>query len=140
MAEVETTAGTIEYEDTGGDGPVLVLLHGLAMDGRLWRKVIPELAPEHRCVTPTLPFGTHRKPMRGGADLSLGGIGRIVAEFIDGLGVDEVTLVFAGVMTFRTLGGEYSGRDREGIVAASLFWYATIAVYAVVWYAVYVTK
>ena len=49
-------------------------------------------------------------------------------------------LVFAGLMTFRTLGGEYSGRDREGIVAASLFWYATIAVYAVIWYAVYVTK
>lgn len=49
-------------------------------------------------------------------------------------------LVFAALMTFRTLGGEYSGRDREGIVAASLFWYATIAVYAVIWYAIYVVK
>jgi len=49
-------------------------------------------------------------------------------------------LVFAVLMTFRTLGGEYAGRDREGIVAASLFWYATIAVYAVLWYAIYVTK
>ena len=56
------------------------------------------------------------------------------------LAMTVAALVFAAIMTFRTLGGEYSGRDREGIVAASLFWYATIAVYAVVWYAVYVTK
>ncbi len=49
-------------------------------------------------------------------------------------------LVFAVVMTFRTLGGEYHGRDREGLVAAALFWYATIAVYAVIWYAIYITK
>lgn len=49
-------------------------------------------------------------------------------------------LVYAAVMTFRTLGGEYHGRDREGLVAAALFWYATIAVYAVIWYAIYVTK
>lgn len=49
-------------------------------------------------------------------------------------------LVFITLMTFRTVGGEYSGRDREGIVAASLFWYATIAVYAVIWYAIYVVK
>lgn len=51
-----------------------------------------------------------------------------------------VGLVFIALMTFRTVGGEYSGRDREGIVAASLFWYATIAVYAVIWYAIYVVK
>ena len=43
-------------------------------------------------------------------------------------------------MTIRTLGGEYAGRDREGIVAAALFWYVTVAMYAVVWYAIYVTK
>jgi pimeloyl-ACP methyl ester carboxylesterase len=33
MREVELSAGTIEYEDTGGEGPVLVLLHGLAQNG-----------------------------------------------------------------------------------------------------------
>jgi heme/copper-type cytochrome/quinol oxidase subunit 3 len=49
-------------------------------------------------------------------------------------------MVFASVMTLRTLGGEYSGRDREGIVAASVIWYLTTAVLAVIWYAVYVTK
>lgn len=49
-------------------------------------------------------------------------------------------MVYAAVMTFRTLGGEYQGRDREGLVAAALFWYAAIAVQALVWYAIYVTK
>ena len=49
-------------------------------------------------------------------------------------------LVFASLMTFRTLGGEYAGRDKEGIVAASVIWYLTTAIYGVIWYAVYVTK
>ncbi|HYI61992.1 MAG TPA: cytochrome c oxidase subunit 3 [Acidimicrobiales bacterium] len=49
-------------------------------------------------------------------------------------------LVFAGLMTVRTLGGEYAGRDREGIVAASVIWYLTTAIFGVIWYAVYVTK
>ncbi|MCU1353630.1 MAG: putative cytochrome c oxidase subunit [Acidimicrobiales bacterium] len=51
-----------------------------------------------------------------------------------------VAMVFNIVMVIRTLGGEYQGRDREGLVAAAMFWYATVAVYTVIWYAIYVTK
>ncbi len=51
-----------------------------------------------------------------------------------------IALLYAALMTFRTLGGEYTGRDREGITAASMFWYVTVAVFAVIWYAIYVTK
>lgn len=51
-----------------------------------------------------------------------------------------IGLVYAAVMTFRTLGGEYQGRDREGITAATLFWYVTIAAHAVIWLGIYVTK
>lgn len=51
-----------------------------------------------------------------------------------------VGLVYAAVMVFRTLGGEYAGRDREGLVSAALFWYVTIAVHAVIWYAIYIVK
>ena len=62
MPEIELSAGTIEYEDTGGDGaPVVVLLHGLA-DGRA--RLAPRrrrsCAPTHRCIVPTLPLGAHR--------------------------------------------------------------------------------
>src|SRR2546423_768639 len=49
-------------------------------------------------------------------------------------------IVFIGLMAFRTLGGQYSGRDREGLVAVSIYWYVTVAVYAVIWYAIFVTK
>lgn len=51
-----------------------------------------------------------------------------------------VGMIYAAVMTLRTLGGEYQGRDREGLTAAALFWYVTIAAHAVIWLAIYVTK
>ncbi|MBL1112347.1 alpha/beta hydrolase [Streptomyces sp. 110] len=90
--EVELSAGTIEYEDTGGEGPVAVLLHGVAMDGSLWREVVAALAPGIRCVIPTLPLGGHRRPMRPDADLSVLGVARLVAEFLDRLDLTDVTL------------------------------------------------
>ncbi|MBA6438325.1 alpha/beta fold hydrolase [Streptomyces sp. GMR22] len=90
--EVELSAGTIEYEDTGGEGPVAVLLHGVAMDGSLWREVVAALAPDIRCVVPTLPLGGHRRPMRPDADLSVLGVARLVAEFLDRLDLTDVTL------------------------------------------------
>jgi pimeloyl-ACP methyl ester carboxylesterase len=94
MPEVEVTAGPIEYEDTGGEGPTLVFVPGLAMDGRQWGAVSEELRGEFRCLAPTLPMGAHRRPMRAGADLSLGGMGRIVTEFLAALELREVTLCF----------------------------------------------
>jgi pimeloyl-ACP methyl ester carboxylesterase len=93
MSELELTAGTIEYEDTGGDGPVLVMLGGLAMDGSVWDPLVADLRRDHRCVIPTLPLGGHRKPMRPDADLSLGGYARMVAELLERLDLGDVTLV-----------------------------------------------
>ncbi len=51
-----------------------------------------------------------------------------------------VGMLFLAVMGFQALGGQLSGRDAEGMSAAALYWYATIAVYAVLWYAVYISK
>jgi heme/copper-type cytochrome/quinol oxidase subunit 3 len=51
-----------------------------------------------------------------------------------------VGMVFATVMGFQALGGQLTGRDAEGMSAAALYWYVSAAVYAVLWYAVYVTK
>lgn len=94
MFEIELSAGIIEYEDTGGGGSPLVMLHGLPMDGRLWQGVVGELGPDYRCVLPTLPFGSHRHAMQPDADLSLRGIGRIVSELLDRLDLRDVTLCF----------------------------------------------
>lgn len=93
MREIELSAGTIEYEDTGGDGPVLVMLHGLMMDASLWDGPIADLRAGYRCVAPTLPLGAHRRAMHADADLSLPGTARLVAEFLDRLDLSDVTLV-----------------------------------------------
>jgi pimeloyl-ACP methyl ester carboxylesterase len=93
MQEIELTAGTIEYQDTGGDGPVVVLLHGLLMDGTVWRHVLADLRADYRCVVPTLPLGSHRRPMRPDADLSLHAMALLVGEFLEALDLPDVTLV-----------------------------------------------
>ncbi|MFD4690358.1 alpha/beta fold hydrolase [Streptomyces sp. NPDC058463] len=93
MTDVLLSAGVVEYEDTGGDGPVVVLLHGVAMNGSLWRHVVGELRDDFRCVVPTLPLGAHRRPMRPDADLTVPGVARLVAEFLDALDLTDVTLV-----------------------------------------------
>ena len=93
MPEIDVPAGTISYEDTGGDGPVLVLLHGLVMDHTLWRKVLPDLRQDYRCILPTLPLGSHRAAMKPEADLTLRGMVNLVADFLDALDLRDVTLV-----------------------------------------------
>jgi pimeloyl-ACP methyl ester carboxylesterase len=90
---IDLSAGTIEYEDTGGDGPAVVLLGGLMMDASLWEHVIAALSPGHRCIAPTLPLGAHRDAMRADADLSPHGLARLVAELLDRLQLEDVTLV-----------------------------------------------
>ena len=93
MPEIELSAGTVEYDDTGGGGPVLLFLHGLIMDGSLWRQVVAYLRSDHRCVLPTLPLGGHRYPMREDADLSMRGVARLVGEFLERIDLRDVTLV-----------------------------------------------
>jgi heme/copper-type cytochrome/quinol oxidase subunit 3 len=49
-------------------------------------------------------------------------------------------MIFMALMGFRTLGGQFSSRMPDGIGAAAIFWYAAVALYAVIWFAVYVQK
>ncbi|MFJ6125359.1 alpha/beta fold hydrolase [Streptomyces griseoviridis] len=93
MREIELSSGTIAYHDRGTDGPTTVLLHGLLMDASLWDAVGADLATDHRCVVPTLPLGAHRHAMRPDADLSLTAVARLVAELLDRLDLQDVTLV-----------------------------------------------
>ena len=92
MPEVECSSGTIDYEDSGGDGPVVVLVHGLIMDGSLWREVIDDLRADFRCIAPTLPLGGHRHPMHADADLSMRGVARLLGELLERLDLSDVTL------------------------------------------------
>ena len=85
-------AGTIEYREAGV-GPPIVFVHGVGVNGNLWRRVVPPLTDGWRCIVPDLPFGSHSQPLRPDADLSLPGLARMVADFIEALGLEDVTVV-----------------------------------------------
>lgn len=92
-SRVPVTAGELEYTVLG-EGPPIVFLHPLLASGLHWRKVVPLVAEAgFRCITPTLPLGAHRAPMRDGADLTPPAVAEMVAEFIAGLDLGAVTLV-----------------------------------------------
>ena len=49
-------------------------------------------------------------------------------------------MVFVILMGFRALAGSFSSRQHDGIAAAALYWHVMVGLYAVVWYAIFVTK
>ena len=118
MPDLELTAGVIDYQDTGGQGPVLVLLGGIAMDASVWDPVVADLRLGHRCVVPTLPLGAQRRPMRRDADLSLQGYGRMVAELLAHLDLREVTLVQNDHAAALALAGETPARVDRLIISS----------------------
>jgi pimeloyl-ACP methyl ester carboxylesterase len=89
---VEIPAGALSYRDCGS-GPPIVFVHGVGVNGDLWRDVAPRLAGNHRCITPDLPWGSHSIPLKPDADLSLPGMARITADFLQALELDDVTIV-----------------------------------------------
>jgi pimeloyl-ACP methyl ester carboxylesterase len=92
VREVDLSAGTVRYRERG-QGEPLVFIHPMILNGDLWRRVVPHLAPRHRCITPDWPLGGHRPAMRSDADLTPTGVARLVAELIESLELGEVTLV-----------------------------------------------
>jgi pimeloyl-ACP methyl ester carboxylesterase len=92
VRSIEVPAGVIEYDETGS-GPPVVLLHGLLMDHTLWDRVLPLLPGRFRYIRPVLPLGAHHRAMNPGADLTLPGQVRIVADFLDALALENATLV-----------------------------------------------
>jgi pimeloyl-ACP methyl ester carboxylesterase len=93
MPNVELPQGTLHYRDEG-EGPVVVLIHGLLVDGTLWSRVAPQLSGSgHRVLRPDLPLGSHRTAMCPDADLSPAGLARLIADFMAALDLRDVTLV-----------------------------------------------
>ena len=91
MPDVTLTQGTIRYRDEGS-GPPIVFVHGALVDGRLWEPVVQRLTGA-RCIVPDLPLGSHEVPMPENADLSPFGLAALIADFLEVLGLDQVTLV-----------------------------------------------
>src|SRR4051794_25374225 len=92
MTEAKLSQGPIHYRESGA-GPPLVFVHGLLVDGRLWRKVTPRLSGGHRCIVPDWPLGSHRSALNAGADRSPRGIAHLIADFLHALELSDVTIV-----------------------------------------------
>jgi pimeloyl-ACP methyl ester carboxylesterase len=122
METVEVPAGVIEY-DIVGSGPPVVLLHGLLMDHTLWDRVLPLLPDTFTYVRPVLPLGAHRRPMKPDVDLTLAGQVEIVADFLDALGLNDVTLVHSdwGGGLFLTARGRDERVARQVILPCEAF-------------------
>jgi pimeloyl-ACP methyl ester carboxylesterase len=89
---VQLTDGKIYYREAG-EGETLVFIHGLLVNGTLWRKLIPVLSQHYRCIVPDLPLGAQPEAMHPNTDLTPPGIAKIIAEFITALNLAPVTLV-----------------------------------------------
>ena len=74
-----------------GEGPALLLLHGLGCNHTTWEPVIDDLAKRFTVIAPDLlGHGLSAKPR---ADYSVGGYANGVRDLLTVLGVDKVTVV-----------------------------------------------
>lgn len=90
--ELALHQGTIRVHEAG-EGPAVVLVNGLLVNANLWRRVVPELARSARVVTLDLPLGAHFVPMPADAALDPPALGDLIADAIEALDLENVTLV-----------------------------------------------
>jgi pimeloyl-ACP methyl ester carboxylesterase len=88
---IELPTCTLRYHERGVGDP-MVFVHGLLVNANLWRKVVPALAPDFRCIALDLPLGSHLDPAPG-AEMTLIGVADLIADALEALDLDRVTLV-----------------------------------------------
>ena len=90
--QLRTRSGPVSYIDTGGPGRAVLFVHGLGTSSYLWRHVIGQLDGQRRCVAVDLPLHG-QTPAAAGQDFSLPGLARFLADFCDGLQLNDIDLV-----------------------------------------------
>jgi pimeloyl-ACP methyl ester carboxylesterase len=93
MKHIELSAGRLYYRDAGEGRPV-VFVHGVFVNSTLWRKLeAPLVESGLRLIAPDWPLGSHRVAMNTTADMTPGGVARLIGEFLDRLDLNDVILV-----------------------------------------------
>ncbi|MFD4182716.1 alpha/beta fold hydrolase, partial [Rhodococcus sp. NPDC058514] len=92
---IETTAGPVHLRELGAPtGSPLLFVHGALVDSHLWDGVAARAAElGYRCLLPTLPLGSHTRPMKPGADLNPPALADLAAEVVGQLGLRQITVV-----------------------------------------------
>ncbi len=75
-----------------GEGPAIVLIHGMAGSSATWHDVMPDLARDHTVLAPDL-LGHGRSSKPGVGDYSLGAAATVVRDLMDALGHERATIV-----------------------------------------------
>jgi len=105
----------------GGKGPVVVLLHGFAQTGLMWRPIMPVLARKHTVIVPDLRgAGDSGKP-EGGYDKKNMAVD--IHELTRSLGFDHVSIVGhdIGLMVAYAYAAQFpDGTDRLVLMDAFL--------------------
>ena len=90
--QLDLAQGRIRCFETGSGVPI-VFVHGLLVNANMWRKVVPKLSPDFHCIALDLPLGSHELPMKATADLSPPGVANLMADALEALELQDVTLV-----------------------------------------------
>lgn len=56
------------------------------------------------------------------------------------LAITGAAMGYLAIMGIRSLGGNYSAKDVEGLYGAAMFWFVMVTLYFALWYAIYITK
>jgi len=90
MSSMTTDNGhEIHFQDHGGDGPALVLLHSFLMDGTMFAPQLQRFGAQYRCITVD-ERGHGGTPARPG--FTYWDVAADVLAVLDHLGVDEATI------------------------------------------------
>jgi pimeloyl-ACP methyl ester carboxylesterase len=88
---VETESGRISYLEQGS-GPVALFVHGVLLNGYLWRHQLANLSDVRRCIAVELLAHGDTEIMPD-QDVSLTANAEMLKEFVDALKIDQVDLV-----------------------------------------------
>jgi len=84
-------SGPVHYRDYGGEGPLVVLVHGIASSSASWIGFAEELIQQHRVLAIDLP-GFGRSPLSGRSP-DVESQADLVATFIDRVADESVVLI-----------------------------------------------
>jgi pimeloyl-ACP methyl ester carboxylesterase len=88
---VQTPSGRIGYTEQGA-GPVALFVHGVLLNGHLWRHQLDELSDIRRCIAVDL-LAHGETEIAHDQDVSVTANAKMLLEFLDGLNIDRVDLV-----------------------------------------------
>jgi pimeloyl-ACP methyl ester carboxylesterase len=89
--KVTTPSGTISYLERGS-GPAALFVHGVLLNGYVWRQQLGHLGDLRRCIAVDL-LGHGDTTTAATQDVSVTANARMLAEFLDALKIDSVDLV-----------------------------------------------